>query len=117
MAVTETRALPAKFIEELGTDYAGQLKAATAKPNSITTTSNSINRIWYWILSTIFNTSTTSRYNSWHWFRFSTNRIRNCRTRINRSRNNFRNCRYTINRSTISFRHSRNYNCRCVTIY
>ena len=32
MAITETRALPAKFIEELGTDYAGQLKAATAKP-------------------------------------------------------------------------------------
>ena len=32
MAVTETRALPAKFIEELGTDYAGQLKAATAAP-------------------------------------------------------------------------------------
>ena len=31
MAITETRALPAKFIEELGTDYAGQLKAATAK--------------------------------------------------------------------------------------
>ena len=31
MAVTETRALPAKFIEQLGTDYAGQLKAATAK--------------------------------------------------------------------------------------
>jgi len=32
MAITETRALPAKFIEELGTDYAGQLKAATAAP-------------------------------------------------------------------------------------
>jgi len=31
MAITETRALPAKFIEQLGTDYAGQLKAATAK--------------------------------------------------------------------------------------
>jgi len=32
MAITETRALPAKFIEELGTDYAGQLKSATAAP-------------------------------------------------------------------------------------
>ncbi len=31
MAITETRTLPAKFIEKLGTDYAGQLKAATAK--------------------------------------------------------------------------------------
>ena len=32
MAVTETRNLPAKFIEQLGTDYAGQLKSAVAKP-------------------------------------------------------------------------------------
>ena len=32
MAITETRALPAKFIEQLGTDYAGQLKSAVAKP-------------------------------------------------------------------------------------
>ena len=32
MAITETRALPAQFIEDLGTDYAKQLKAATAVP-------------------------------------------------------------------------------------
>ena len=32
MAIQETRALPAKFIEQLGTDYAGQLKSAVAKP-------------------------------------------------------------------------------------
>ncbi len=31
MAITETRALPAQFIEDLGKDYATQLTAATAK--------------------------------------------------------------------------------------
>jgi len=30
MAITETRSLPAKFIEDLGTDYAKQLTAATS---------------------------------------------------------------------------------------
>ncbi len=30
MAITETRALPAQFIEDLGKDYATQLTAATA---------------------------------------------------------------------------------------
>ena len=30
MAITETRQLPAQFIEDLGTDYAKQLTAATA---------------------------------------------------------------------------------------
>jgi hypothetical protein len=32
MAITETRALPAQFIEDLGKDYAKQLTAATAAP-------------------------------------------------------------------------------------
>ena len=32
MAITETRALPAQFIEDLGKDYATQLTAATAAP-------------------------------------------------------------------------------------
>ena len=32
MAITETRTLPAKFIEDLGTDYAKQLPGALAKP-------------------------------------------------------------------------------------
>ena len=32
MAITETRALPAKFIEDLGKDYGKQLTAATAAP-------------------------------------------------------------------------------------
>ena len=32
MAVTETRNLPAQFIEDLGKDYATQLTAATAQP-------------------------------------------------------------------------------------
>ena len=32
MAITETRALPAQFIEDLGTDYGKQLTAATAAP-------------------------------------------------------------------------------------
>ena len=32
MAITETRSLPAQFIEDLGKDYAKQLTAATAAP-------------------------------------------------------------------------------------
>ena len=32
MAITETRSLPAQFIEDLGKDYATQLTAATAVP-------------------------------------------------------------------------------------
>ena len=32
MAITETRSLPAQFIEDLGKDYAKQLTAATAIP-------------------------------------------------------------------------------------
>ena len=32
MAITETRALPAQFIEDLGKDYAKQLTSATAAP-------------------------------------------------------------------------------------
>jgi hypothetical protein len=32
MAITETRSLPAQFIEDLGKDYAKQLTAATAVP-------------------------------------------------------------------------------------
>ena len=32
MAIIETRALPAQFIEDLGKDYATQLTAATAAP-------------------------------------------------------------------------------------
>ena len=32
MAVTETRSLPAPFIEELGKDYAKQITALTATP-------------------------------------------------------------------------------------
>ena len=37
MAITETRALPAKFIEDLGTDYAKQLTAATAASQALPT--------------------------------------------------------------------------------
>ena len=35
MAITETRTLPAKFIEDLGTDYAKQLTAATAASQAL----------------------------------------------------------------------------------
>ena len=35
MAITETRQLPAKFIEDLGTDYAKQLTAATAASQAL----------------------------------------------------------------------------------
>ena len=35
MAITETRALPAKFIEDLGTDYAKQLTAATGASQAL----------------------------------------------------------------------------------
>jgi hypothetical protein len=35
MAITETRALPAQFIEDLGTDYAKQLTAATAASQAL----------------------------------------------------------------------------------
>ena len=37
MAITETRALPAQFIEDLGTDYAKQLTAATAASQALPT--------------------------------------------------------------------------------
>jgi len=37
MAITETRALPAQFIEDLGKDYAGQLTAATAASQALPT--------------------------------------------------------------------------------
>jgi hypothetical protein len=52
-----------------------------------------------------------------NWFRFSTNWIRCCRSRINWSRNNIRNCWHTINRSTTSSWYSRNNYCRSRTIY
>jgi len=36
MAITETRTLPAPFIEELGKDYAKQITALTAQPIDVT---------------------------------------------------------------------------------
>jgi hypothetical protein len=36
MAITETRTLPAPFIEDLGTDYAKQITALTAAPIDVT---------------------------------------------------------------------------------
>ena len=96
MAITETRALPAKFIEDLGTDYAKQLTAATAasqavnrcyscftsftyinvcttscRSNSITTTSNYTSWSRCWIISTIFNFSRSSGDSSRHSIRHS----------------------------------------------
>ena len=42
MAITETRALPAQFIEDLGKDYAQQLAATTSQPIATSTFAPSV---------------------------------------------------------------------------
>ena len=70
MAITETRSLPAQFIEDLGKDYAKQLTATTAIPvdtskfaptvagqDVLQQQSSNISRFRCWSFSTIYTSS------------------------------------------------------------
>ena len=75
--ITQTRQLPAPFIEALGKTYADQLTKQVGKPvdtskfaptvaaqDALQTQAAQLAKIRCWFLSTIFNISTTSINNS-----------------------------------------------------
>ena len=109
MAITETRNLPAQFIEDLGTDYAKQLTGATAASQALDVSkfapqvapqtalqqqATSLTGAGIGSYQPFMTAAQTVCRHSWHWFRISANWIRYCRTRINRSRHSSWYSRY-----------------------